>query len=341
MMSPFPHHGLAAMSRRPLVPIVALLVCPVMGFAQAAKPKWVDAQDLLVRTGGEKNFTKTTPKVGVEFYLDATGGALIAISEAGTISAVPTAAVAADRKATWGFAHDLRARKADELGWKESQRFGVEVFKYPAGKSLIYVTEAKGMTLAVLPAQVGADNAPNWHHGLVLSVRAPGQAKFADAKTKVGVEAYKDGNTGGLIYVAETGQIAGAPAPGTPPDASAPKRPSPVYGLEPQVRKADEKDFTKATKVVAIEVFKDPNATGLLYVSEQGYLAAAPAPATLPDNKGLAWSHAMALKVRKGGEKEFGSAAKFGIEVFTDRNSGHFVYVCETGSIAVVKKPAS
>jgi hypothetical protein len=329
------------MLRRFPMPIVALLVCPAFGLAQAAKPKWVDAQDLLVRTGGEKNFTKTTPKVGVEFYLDATGGALIAMTETGTIAAVPASAVAADRKATWGFAHDLRARKADELAWKESRRFGVEVFKYPAGKSLIYVTEAKGMTLAEFPAQVGADNAPTWHHGLVLRVRAPGQAKFADAKTKVGIEAYKDGNTGGLIYVSETGHLAAAPAPGTPPDTSAPKRPSPVYGLEPQVRKADEKDFTKTTKVVAIEVFKDPNATGLLYVSEQGFLAAAPAPASLPDNKGLAWSHAMALKVRKGGEKEFTTAAKFGVEVFTDRNSGHFVYVCETGSIAVVKKPGA
>lgn len=330
------------MCRRVFGTIVAWLFFAPLAFTQpAVKPKWVDAQDFLVRTGGEKNFTKTTPKVGVEFYLDATGGALIAITDAGTIAAIPSSAVGADRKATWGFAHDLRCRKADEEGWKAAKPFGVEAFKYPAAKAVVYVSELKGLTLAELPGQVGADNPPAWHHGLVLKVRAPGQPKFADAKTKVGVEAFKDGNTGGLIYVTETGQLAAAQAPGTPPDASAPKRPNPVYGLEPQVRKADEKDFTKGTKVVAIEVFKDPNAGGLLYISEQGFLAAAPAPAALKDNQGLAWSHAMTLKARKGGEKDFSTAAKYGIEVFTDRNSGHTVYVCETGSVAVVKKAGS
>ena len=320
----------------------SLFFAATMAIAQpAAKPKWVDAQDLLVRTGGEKNFTKTTSKVGVEFYLDATGGALIAITESGTISAVPASAIGADRKATWGFAHDLRARKADEEGWKAAKPFGVEAFRYPAGKVIVYVSETKGLTLAEMPAQVGADNPPAWHHGLVLKVRAPGQPKFADAKTKIGVEAFKDGNTNGLIYITETGQLAATTAPATAPDAAAPKRPTPVYGLEPQVRKADEKDFTKATKVVAIEAFRDPNSGGLLYVSEQGFISAAPAPASLKDNQGLAWSHAMTLKARKGGEKEFSTATKYGIECFTDRNSGHLIYICETGSIAVVPKKAS
>ena len=316
------------------------LIAPVAPAQPAAKPKWVDAQDLLVRTGGEKNFTKTTPKVGVEFYLDSTGGALIAISESGTIAAVSTAAIGADRKATWAFAHDLRCRKAEQDGWKDAKPFGVEAFKYPAGKVVVYVSEAKGLTLAELPGQLGADNPPSFQHGLVLKVRSPGQPKFADAKTKIGVEAFKDGNTGGLIYVTETGQMAAAMAPATAPDMTAPKRPTPVYGLEPQVRKADEKDFTKATKVVSIEVFKDPNAGGLLYLSESGYLAAAPAPAGIKDNQGLSWSHAMTLKARKGGEKDFSSATKYGIEVFTDRNSGHTVYICETGSVAVVPKKA-
>lgn len=329
------------MLRRTLALIVTIPFATFFAYAQpAAKPKWVDAQDLLVRTGGEKNFTKTTPKVGVEFYLDATGGALIAISESGTIAAVSASAITGDRKATWGFAHDMRCRKADEIGWKEAKPFGVEAFKYPAGKVLVYVSETKGITLAEMPGQIGADNAPIWQHGLFLKVRAPGQPKFADAKTKIGVEAYKDGNTSGLIYITETGQLAAATAPGTAPDPSAPKRPTPVYGLEPQVRKADEKDFTKATKVFSIEVFKDPNSGGLIYLSEQGFIATAVAPAGMKDNQGLAWSHAMNLKARKGGEKEFSNAAKYGIEVFTDKNSGHTVYICETGSIAVVPKKA-
>ncbi|MFO0938596.1 MAG: hypothetical protein U0798_18995 [Gemmataceae bacterium] len=326
---------------RTLGSISALIALASLGLAQSAtKPKWVDAQDLLVRTGGEKNFTKTTPKVGVEFYQDSAAGALVAITETGSIAVVPLSSIGAERKATWSFAHDLRCRKADQDGWKDAKSFGVEAFKYPAAKVLIYVSEARGLTLAELPGQVGADNPPAFQHGLVLKVRASGQPKFADAKTRIGVEAFKDGNTGGLIYITETGQLAAATAPPSAPDTSSPKRPTPLYGLEPQVRKADEKDFTKATKVVAMEVFKDPNAGGLLYVSEAGYIAAAPAPASTKDNQGILWTHAMSLKARKGGEKDFSSARKFGIEVFTDRNSGHTIYICETGSIAVLPRKA-
>jgi hypothetical protein len=320
---------------RPLaVAVVVMSAGPLV--AQTTKPKWLDAQDLLVRVGGDKNFTKSTPKVGVEFYLDAAGGALIAINEAGTIAAASAGPITTDRKATWAFAHDLRCRTADDSGWKSAKPKGVEAFTYPAAKLIVYAGEAKALALAELPAQVGSDNPPNWHHGLVLKVRAAGQAKFADARTKVGVEAFKDGNTSGLIYITETGQLATATAPATPPDPSAPKRPTPVYGLEPQVRKADERDFSKTTKTIPIEVFQDPNSGTLLYLTEAGFLAAAPPVAGLKDGQGLAWSHAMTLKARKGGEKEFGSAAKYGIECFIDKNSGHRVYICETGSVAVV-----
>jgi hypothetical protein len=305
--------------------LIAVLAVSFEAAAQpAGKPKWVDAQDFLVRTGGEKNFTKQTPKVGVEFFLDPAGGALLAISEAGTIAAMPLTAIGAEKKAEWGFAHDLRARKADDDGWKAAKPYGVEAFKYPAGKVIVYVSEAKGLTLAELPGQTGSESPPNWHHGLVLKVRATGQAKFADAKTKIGVEAFKDGNTGGLIYITEIGQLASAAAPSSPPD--------------PAARKADEKDFTRNTRIIPVEVFKDPNSGALLYVSETGHLAAVPAPATVKDGQGLKWSHAMTLKARKGGEKEFASAAKYGVEAFVDNNTGYLLYVCETGSVAVVKR---
>jgi hypothetical protein len=132
--------------------------------------------------------------------------------------------------------------------------------------------------------------------------------------------------------------LAAAAGPQSQADPNAPKRPAPTYGLEPQVRKSDERDFTKNTKVVAVEVFKDPNSGSLIYLSEMGFIAAAPMPAGMKDAQGLSWSHAMSLKARKGGEKEFANAAKFGIEVFIDKNTGYLVYVCETGSIAVVPK---
>ena len=47
-----------------------------VGQPTAQKPVWVYAHDLRVRKGGEKDFTKDTPKVGVEFFKDEAGGAL-------------------------------------------------------------------------------------------------------------------------------------------------------------------------------------------------------------------------------------------------------------------------
>ncbi len=45
----------------------------------------------------------------------------------------------------------------------------------------------------------------------------------------------------------------------------------------------------------------------------------------------------MDFKVRKAGEAKFGpETKKYGVEVFRDENNGALIYVCETGSIAVV-----
>src|SRR5262245_42103386 len=54
------------------------------------------------------------------------------------------------------------------------------------------------------------------------------------------------------------------------------------------------------------------------------------------------WKHAMDLKGRKAGEKDgTDKPQKYGVEVYLDPNTGKLVYVCETGSIAVVAGTAS
>jgi hypothetical protein len=50
------------------------------------------------------------------------------------------------------------------------------------------------------------------------------------------------------------------------------------------------------------------------------------------------WQRGFVLKARKGGEKEFDKAAKYGVEVFEDPNAKATIYLSETGSIAVLKK---
>jgi hypothetical protein len=53
---------------------------------------------------------------------------------------------------------------------------------------------------------------PKWLHGLDLRVRKGGEAEFSRDSRKVGVEVFRDENTGNLIYVSDTGAIAVVPA---------------------------------------------------------------------------------------------------------------------------------
>jgi hypothetical protein len=60
------------------------------------------------------------------------------------------------------------------------------------------------------------------------------------------------------------------------------------------------------------------------------------------EDKGKApiWKHGVEIKVRKAGERDFGSQTRgFGIEVYQDENNGNLIYLSETGSIAVVPAP--
>lgn len=138
------------------------------------------------------------------------------------------------------------------------------------------------------------------------------------------------------MYVSETGSIATAAAPPKPPDPNKVMPPKALYGLTLRVRKADEADFTTATRKVGVEVFRDENTGGLLYVGDAGSIAAVPTPGMVKAGQGVTWRHAMTLRARPGGVTDFAKATRFGIEVFQDNNNGNFVYVTETGSIAVL-----
>jgi hypothetical protein len=304
----------------------------------AAKPVWQYAHDLRVRKGGSTDFDKDTPKVGIEVFKDETNGALVAITQTGSLAVLPPGTVGAEKKATWLFAHDLRVRKGDEQTFtKDTTKLGVEVFKDGASGKLLYVCEKGTATFA--DATAGAtDKGPAWHHALVVKVRGPSEEQFTKDTKKYGVEAFKDENTGGLIYVSEPGSIATAPAPAKPPAADQVRAPTALYGLTLRVRKADEPDFTKDTKRYGVEVFRDENTGGLIYVSETGAIATAPSPEHVQHGKGVRWMHAMTLKARPGGVNEFDKANKFGVEVFEDNNTGYVVYVSETGSLAVLPK---
>jgi hypothetical protein len=84
----------------------------------------------------------------------------------------------------------------------------------------------------------------------------------------------------GMLAVAAAAFIAGgfsvqflAPVYGQDADV---KKPKWQHGLSLMVRKADEANFSKDTKRIGIEVFKDENNGNLIYVSETGSISVLP-----------------------------------------------------------------
>lgn len=302
-------------------------------------PKWQYAHDLRVRNAGVKNFDKETPKVGVEFFLDQQNGAAIAISQTGDLTVAAEVKPGDNKKADWLFAHDLRARKAAEAKFTQTTaKFGVEVFQDNGTGDLLYVSDKAGVALAPKPANIKTEQDPAWHHALVLKVRGPEEKSFTKDSKQFGLEAFTDGNTGELIYISEVGSLAVGKAPSSKPESGKAKAPTALHGLVLQVRKEGEANFTDKTKKVPVEVFRDNNTNGLVYVSETGSIATAPLPEKVESGKGVTWQYGLKLKARPGGEEKWENAKAYGVEVFKDNNTGYLVYISETGSIAVLAK---
>lgn len=182
-----------------------------------------------------------------------------------------------------------------------------------------------------------------WSHAFDLSCRKFGEADFTKDTKKFGVEAFKDTNNDLGVYLAEVGSIGSSigfdNVKGVIKDSKGPEW---VTGLDLPARKAGEKEFTKATKVHSMEVFRDPNTDNWIYITEKGLVAATSAKGTRASagSRAPKWSHSVDLNVRPGGEKDWKSAKKFGIEVYLDQSTGNLIYISETGSIAVIAESA-
>lgn len=190
----------------------------------------------------------------------------------------------------------------------------------------------------ILPANAQEPKELLWTHAFDLKYRKFGEADFTEKK--FGVEAFKDLNNDLGFYISQTGSLAAVNSPSfarlTKPIQPS-KGPEWITGLDLGSRKAGEREFGKDTKKHSLEIFLDENTDTWFYITEQGYISATPAKGkVLAKNKGGRWSHSMDLSVRSGGVKELSNARKYGIEVYLDQNTDNLIYVCETGSIAVI-----
>jgi hypothetical protein len=144
------------------------------------------------------------------------------------------------------------------------------------------------------------------------------------------------------------GLIGLAPFTATAQDKKA-EDPKWKHGMTLRVRKAGEAAFTKETMQVGVEAFHDANSGYLLYIDTDGKNTGEISSISLCKGeskeeaaKAPDWRHAMDLSVRKAGEAQFTKTTKrCGVEVFRDENTGNLIYVCDSGSIAVVPAGAA
>jgi len=332
-----------------LVGMTAVLGSGFFTPVQAQKPKevmWTHAFDLKCRKFGETEFTKNTQKFGVEAFKDTNNSLGVYISQVGSLTAVGTGFAKYNAEVPnypgpdWVTGLDLPVRKIGEKEFsRETKVHSMEVFRDPATDNWIYITE-KGL-LSATPAKIAkatGNRMPKWSHAFDLRVRKGGEKDW-DKATKYGVEVYADLNTGNLIYICETGSI--AVVPGDAVTTAEGKEPEWLHGLDLACRKFNEYSFTKDTRRIGIEVFRDANNDNLIFFTEAGTLAVTPGgkglKAPTPKVTAPDWKHGLNLKCRKV-DQEFADAQKFGVEVFRDQNVGVTLYIAETVSLGAVVK---
>jgi len=238
------------------------------------------------------------------------------------------------------YGHDLRVRLGGKPDFdKDTPRIGVEFYLDEDTNALIAISESGALSVA--PAgQVGTDHTSKWLTAHDLGSRKAGEQFFTQKTKKYGVELFRDLGTNELLYISETGSVALAPVPAGLVTEKGPKF---HHSFEPHLRAPEQTSFEHAKKI-CMEVFKDENTGGLLYISEIGAIAAAPAPATAPDPQNptppkaaYGWN----LRVRGADELDFGDKTKrIGVEIFEDPNvNNQLLYITEAGYLSIAPNP--
>jgi hypothetical protein len=238
------------------------------------------------------------------------------------------------------YGHDLRVRKGGNPNFgPDTPRIGVELFHDENTKAVIAISETG--TLAVAPAPIGgafgADRKCEWKTAHDLHCRKAGETEFTQKTKKWGVEMFHDRGTNRLLYVCESGSVALAPVPGGLVTDRGPKW---HHALEPKVRAPEQTAFDNAKKF-GMEIFKDENTNGLIYITEVGGIATASSNASKPEKVAPPKTqYGLVLRVRGAAEENFTEKTKqMGVEVFEDPNSGLLFYITEAGFVATAPTP--
>jgi hypothetical protein len=258
----------------------SIAVVPARSFKpndKARGPVWRHGLSLTARPGGKPK------KYGLETYRDDVNGNLVYINENGQV-AVAGAVGVKDRQVVGkpkgaALKHTLKlgVRKAGEKGWARAKQYAVEVYEDKNNGTLIYLSETG--SIAIVGAKMNGPaikaKGPVSLYGMELAARKVGEAKFTKDTKRHGVEVYRDHTNSALVFITESGNISVVPGKVANAKIGAVlKAPRFSHGTEAGVRRADEEKFTRQTKKVNIEAYRDENAGCRIYILDTGSIAA-------------------------------------------------------------------
>jgi hypothetical protein len=244
----------------------------------------------------------------------------------------------------WTHAFDLKCRKYGEDNFTDkTQKFAFEVFKDPNTGYGVYISQIGSIAVAPgftnIQSAIKNSKAPEFVAGLDLFSRKAGEQEVTKTTRIYSLEVFRDDNVGNWVYVTEKGTIAVAPAGSGGPGSGALKRPKFLHSFDLPCRKAGQKGSQK----FGVEVYRDDNTANLVYICDTGAIAVLPdTGAATPPAKGKdpVLLHGLDLSCRKSTEPSFEPGTrKFALEVYRDENNGNLVYLCESGSLAVLPQP--
>jgi hypothetical protein len=242
---------------------------------------WRSGLILKARPGSVAGWDKATT-FGAEAFRDDVNGNLVYITEKGRIAVAAAetvnarSAVGKPKPPLWDHGLSLKARKAGEAGMDRAKQFGVECFIDETNGALVYISETGSIAVVgkKLAGPATASKRPVFLYGLELSARKVGEARFTKETKRAGVEVYRDHVNSTLIYITENGNIAVVAGKAARAKIAAKlKAPKFSHGGEATVRKAGETRFTKDTKKVNVEAYKDENSGCRIYLNEAGEIA--------------------------------------------------------------------
>jgi hypothetical protein len=224
---------------------------------------------LKVRKWDDNDMDDKTPRTAVEVFRDENNGNLVYVSDTGSVAVVPAPKEAPGKKAPetkWLYRLKLKVRPAGETCFAFGElKCNVEVYRESDSGRLLYVTEYGNLAVCAPGRAFDAKEAkgPEWSHALELKVRPPEQNEWKQDTPKFGIEVYNDPNSQTTLYVPQTFAVAAVPGIKAAKDMSKPEPPEWKRGM--------------AAGKWSAEVYHNPNADHLIFISSGGGLAVRPA----------------------------------------------------------------